>query len=137
MERSKLVKIHENQIMAGLHRGRINLSTGLTEPYFIVDLPSPDQMQENAAFTHQAEDAKSLQKVYDHIKQKSSPIVSLKTNLYLDRFIRLYLFVLDVGWILVFTFVSSVLVQLIETTNLYHVCRVTFDSFDSAILIGV
>ena len=46
-------------------------------------------MQENAAFTHQAEDAKSLQKVYDHIKQKSNPIVTLKTNLYMDRFIRL------------------------------------------------
>ena len=33
-ERCKLVKIHEDQIKAGLHRGRINLSTGLTEPYF-------------------------------------------------------------------------------------------------------
>ena len=88
-ERCKLVKIHEDQIKAGLHRGRINLSTGLTKPYFIVDLPTPDEVQKNVTSSHQQEDAKFRKKVFDQIKQNSNPIVSLKTNLYLDRFISL------------------------------------------------
>ena len=44
-ERLKLIKIHESLITAGLHRGRINLATGLNEPYLIADLPAYDEMQ--------------------------------------------------------------------------------------------
>ena len=61
MERRKLVDFHESQIVAGLHRARINLSIGLTEPYYIVDLPSHDEMQKEAAFVPQPIDEKSLQ----------------------------------------------------------------------------
>ena len=41
-ERRKLSEFHERQIVAGLHCGRINLSTGLLEPYLVIDLPSKD-----------------------------------------------------------------------------------------------
>ena len=39
--------------------------------------------------THQPEHAKFPKKVLDQIKQNNNPIVSLMTNLYLDRFISL------------------------------------------------
>ena len=61
----------------------------MTEPYFIVDLPTPDEMHKNVSSSHQQEDAKFWKKVFDQIKQSNNPIVSPKTNLYLDRFISL------------------------------------------------
>ena len=75
-ERRKLVDFHESQITAGLHRGRINLSTGLTEPYLIVDLPKRGEMQKEAAFVPQSIDAKSLQQVYQRIKIRSNPVLT-------------------------------------------------------------
>ena len=67
-ERRKLVEFHENQIMAGLHRGRINLSTGLTEPYLIIDLPKSDEIQKDDAFVPHSIDPDSLQQLYQCIK---------------------------------------------------------------------
>ena len=49
-ERRKLSEFHERQIVAGLHRGRINLSTGLLEPYLVIDLPSRDEILTDDAF---------------------------------------------------------------------------------------
>jgi len=63
-EKCKLTALHEKQISAGVHRGRINLTTGLTEPCYVLDLPRPEE----------------LQQVY--VKEKQ------KINLYLDRFFK-------------------------------------------------
>ena len=44
-ERLKLKKIHESLIFEGPHKGRINLTTGLYEPYFITDLSFDDEIR--------------------------------------------------------------------------------------------
>ena len=83
------MEFHENQIMAGLHRGRINLSTGLTEPYLIIDLPRSDEIQKDDAFVPHSIDPDSLQQLYQCIKATSNPLLTFKINLFLDRFITL------------------------------------------------
>ena len=79
----------KNQIMAGLHRRRINLSTGLTEPYLIIDLPNSDEIQKDDAFVPHSIDPDSLQQLYQCIKATSNPLLTFKINLFLDRFITL------------------------------------------------
>ena len=63
------------------------MATGLTEPYYIVDLPSYEEMHKESAFVPQPKDAKALQQVYKHIRMKSNPIDTLKINLYLDSYV--------------------------------------------------
>ena len=75
--------------MAGLHRGRINLSKGLTEPYLIIDLPNSDEILKDEAFVPSSMDPDTLQHIYQGIKASSDPILSFKINLFLDRFINI------------------------------------------------
>ena len=73
--------------MAGLHRGRINLSTGLLEPYLVIDLPTKDEILADDAFVPSSMDQDTLQRIYKGIKASSNPILSYKINLFLDRFL--------------------------------------------------
>ena len=84
----KLVDFHEKQILAGVHRGRINMTTSLTEPYYILDLPSYEELHKESAIVPQPRDAKALRQVYKHIRMKRNPIYTHKINLYFDRFMK-------------------------------------------------
>ena len=71
--------------MAGLHRGRINLSTGLLEPYLVIDLPTKDKILADDAFVPSSMDQDTLQRIYKVIKVSSNPILSYKIDCFLDR----------------------------------------------------
>ena len=83
-ERLKLKKIHESLIMEGSHKGRINLVTGLYEPYFIADLPFSDEMERVPVI--QSDNANSWSN-YGKEVSCAMNLISLKINLYVDRFL--------------------------------------------------
>ena len=88
IEKRKLTAIHEKQISAGVHRGRINQMTGLTEPYYVLDLPSSEELHEENVIDLPPRDAKALQQAYEYIRRKSNVKEKQKINLYLDRFLK-------------------------------------------------
>ena len=70
-----LLKLHEDQMIAGLHRGRINLATGLPEPYLIADLPSCDEMQSLSIL--QPDNVKTWSNDVDQVFHDCNPMISL------------------------------------------------------------
>ena len=82
MEKRKLTTLHDKQISVGAHRGRVNLITGLTEPYYVLDLPSPEELHEENVNDLPPRYARALQQAYEYIRSKSSVKKEQKINLY-------------------------------------------------------
>ena len=86
------VVTHGPVIAAGYHArpaGQVPHSTGLTEPYLVIDLPNSDEILKDEAFLPLSMDPDSLQHIYQGIKASSNQILSFKINLFLDRFINI------------------------------------------------
>ena len=82
MKKRKLADIHEKQILAGVHRGRINMVIGLTEPYYILYLPSPEELHIENVIDLKPRDAKTLRQAYKHIRMKSNLTDTHKINFF-------------------------------------------------------
>ena len=82
-ERLKLKKVHESLIMEGSHKGRINLTTGLYEPYFITDLPFSDEMERAPVIQSDNENYWSN---YGKEVSRALTLISSKINLFIDAF---------------------------------------------------
>ena len=83
-----LSDLHESQIAEGLHRGRVNLATGMVEPYLVADLPTDAEILADNVFIPSNLDEVSLPHIYESIRASSSSKLAFKINAFIDRFLH-------------------------------------------------
>ena len=76
---------YANMVLPGQHKGGTNLLTGRTESYFVTDLPSKHDLTNESNFM--SSDNECLRQAYSQMKAASSPRLSRKINVYIDRFL--------------------------------------------------
>ena len=84
-ERKILQKQYANMVVPGQHKGGTNLLTGRTDSYFVTDLPSKHDLTNESNFM--SSDNECLRQAYSQMKAASSPRLSRKINVYIDRFL--------------------------------------------------
>ena len=84
-ERKILQKQYEDMVAPGQHTGGKNLLTGQIDNYFVTDLPPRDDVTNACNFM--SCDNEELRQAHTMMKAASSPRLSRKINVYIDRFL--------------------------------------------------